>query len=305
MPAHRRFNKKTKKGRTWVYILIICLCLSALLAIRFLKDREFWNGESKVTLVIQNPDRSATVSVFDPLLNEITSILIPANTELEVSGGLGVWKLGSVWQLGENEGIGGGELLSATLRRQFKFPVNAWADSKAIGLTKNNFGAVFSALGSNYRTNLKIGDKIALARFSLKVDNTKRNKIDLSDTPYLFKTKLKDGEEGYLIGRNISRNLLSVFTNTKLSQEEFQIEIRDASGNTNVAREVGELMQVLGAKVASVVKKEESNTKCIISGNSKEVVKEISILLSCEAKFVESGSFDLEIEIGKEFSKTF
>lgn len=307
MPARRRrtVNKKTKRGNPWSFLGLFFLLGLIILFYLVISERKFWTGDSKISLVISNTDGSATVSVFDPTLKEITNITIPSNTEVEVAHQLGIWKLGSVSRLGENEGMGGGELLAATLRHQFKFPVAGWADSPAAGLGRGSAKGIIEALSGNYKTNLRIGDKIALSLFSLKVDNIKRNDINLSETPFLIKSTLKDGEDGYVVGKNFSPRLLSVFANDTVTRGSFQIEISDSSGDAEVAGDVGELMQVLGAKVASVVKKEASDFNCIVTGYPKSVVKEVSSILSCEQKVGKNGSFDLEIELGRNFVRTF
>jgi hypothetical protein len=239
-------------------------------------------------------------------LQEIANIYIPKNTEVEVSRQLGIWKLGSVWQLGANEKIDG-KLLTGTLRHYFKFPVVAWADSEAEGFSEGSLGKVARALFNPYKTNLTFGDKLSLAAFSLRVNNTKRTGIDLAETTYLIRTNLKDGSEGYRVTRSFSQRLLSIFADDVISQNSYKIAIIDASGEANTADDVGELMQVLGAKVASVTNDgEDGDINCFIRGNDKVVVDRVAGLLSCDDwEFGKSGSFDLEIKLGTSFIKNF
>lgn len=270
-----------------------------------LANKKYWSGDSKLSLVINNPDGSVIVSVFDPRRGEIININIPSNTEVEVAHQLGLFKLGNVWQLGDNEGLGG-ELLAATLRHQFKFPVSGWADSKGLGFSDGNLPKVLEAVRGHYKTNLKIGDRLALGIFSLGIKNTKRSNINLTETPYLVKTKLKDGEEGYIVSKNFSQRLLSIFANDIITENSYKIEINDSSGDLEVARDVGKLMEILGAKVASVVKKDETDFDCRVSGYEKKVVKEVARIISCEEYIYKNrSSFDLEIDLGSQFVKKF
>lgn len=307
MPVHKRrpIRKKVKKGKIWPYLVIFSAL--ALIAFLFLTvtSRGYWSEDSKLSLVINNPDGSATVSVFDPKREEIININIPSNTEVEVAHQLGLFKLGSVWRLGENEGLGG-ELLAATLRHQFKFPVSTWADSKAVGFSDGNLINILEAIKGSYKTNMKMGDRLALGTFSLGIKNTKRTNINLSETPYLVKTTLKDGEEGYVVSKNISQRLLSIFANDVITENSYKVEINDSTGNLEVSSDVGGLMEVMGAKVASIVKKDQSDFDCRVSGYDKKVVKEVARILSCEQEIYKGrSSFDLEIDLGSQFVEKF
>ncbi len=92
----------------------------------------FWDSDSKLTLVVNKKDGDVLIAVFNPVVDEVTSITIPKNTQLKVARQLGTWKAGSVWQLGENEDLEG-KLLQETITYHLKLPVVAWADSPAEG----------------------------------------------------------------------------------------------------------------------------------------------------------------------------
>jgi hypothetical protein len=306
MPAQRRRFKKDKRKRNLgiIKLLIIALLAIALFFILFL-NTEFWNGDDKLSLVINTHGGDVVVATFDPELEEVTKIVIPADTEVQVSRQLGTWRLKSVWQLGENEGWSG-QLLAETVTKHFKLPVIAWADEGAIGFSEGSLASVLKAVALPYKTNLKIGDRIHIALFSLGVINTKRVDINLAETPYLKRRKLVDGEEGYLLVGKLPEKLLVIFSDPKISEKNARVVIRDASGKPGLAQEIGEIIEVLGAKVVSITKEKEMKVGCEIYGREEKSIEKIGLLFSCNRLKEESeGEFDLEIRIGKEFAKRF
>lgn len=296
-------RKKVKKSRL-PKLMIIFFVFAFLLGIFF--RAKIWRSEAKLILAVNRPDEAVSVLVFDPKAKEITNIVIPKNTEVEVSRGLGKWKLKSIWALGQNEKIGG-RLLSETIRKNFRTPVNAWADQKAEGLIRPNFFRLLISTLSPYKTNLSLADKIRLFTFSLTVKEFKRTEINLAETSFLTKSRLIDGEEGYLITNKYPQKLLVIFSDAIFSSGNFKVAIANASENGKIGENVAEIIEVMGAKVAMIVNQESKDADCRVSGQDKKAVKSVSLVFGCEeAKDVLSDSnFDIEIELGEKFSKRF
>lgn len=309
MPAQRRRKLRrkiaVKKGRVKLFAYAMVFALITFPLLYLLTARELFRGGSKLSVAIQDKDGDVIISTFDPVNEEITNITIPRNTQVDVARGLGVWKLGSVWELGENEGLSG-RLLAETITYHLKFPVGAWAAWPALGFTHRSPLDALRAVFAPYKTNLKIGDRVAISLFAAQVPNTKRVDINLAETSYLKKTELIDGEEGYVPLETFAPALSAIFADPEISGKTFVVVIKDATAQGSEAYEIGKLLEVLGAKVASIVKEERQDIDCEVLGKEEKQAKKVARLLNCRVNpEALSGSFDLEIKLGEKFSERF
>ncbi len=100
--------------------------------------------------------------------------------------------------------------------------------------------------------------------------------------------------------------IVALFSNPNISSEGAAIVIHDATGKANVAEEMGEVIEVMGVKLANIKKEEADDFDCEVKGKDKELLEEIAQVFSCKKlKAVPEGNFDLEIKIGKDFSNRF
>lgn len=308
-PAQRR--KKRAKQKAWrngrnsykKLLFILLVPLFTFLLITF--HTKFWKSSGKTFLAISKENGEIVVSVFDPELEKITNIIIPKNTEVDVARQLGRWKLGSVRELGENEDLEG-KLLAETIVKHFKLPVAAWADAPALGFAEGDVLGVVKASLFPYKTNLGIGDKIKLGIFSIRIKNLKRENINFSEGNILKKVTLIGGEEGYVLAGRLPNYIVALFSNLSISSEGSIVVILDATGKANVAEEVGEVIEVMGVKLANIKKEEAADFDCEVKGKEKELLEEIAQVFSCKKlKTAPEGNFDLEIKIGKDFTRRF
>ncbi|MEJ2347691.1 MAG: hypothetical protein P8Y17_00625 [Patescibacteria group bacterium] len=308
-PAQRRkrlVKLRTKKNGKKSLKKFAIVFLVGLLAFLFISlQTKFWSSSDKMSLVMRKENGDVIISVFEPEQEKITNLIIPENTEVNVARQLGRWKLRSVWELGENEKLGG-RLLAETFVKHFKLPVVAWADSPAVGFAEGDLGKVIRASLLPYKTNLGIGDKLKLGFFSFKIKNLKREDIDFSENNILKKTVLLDGEEGYILTNSLPNYILALFSNSEISNRSIRAAIIDGTGKAKVAEDVGEIIEVMGAKLANIKKGEVADIDCLVAGREKVVAEEVAEVLSCEkSKELPEGNFDLEIKIGTEFAKRF
>lgn len=297
--AERRKPKKEVKSKKPVWIFVVLLILTAFIYL----NPKTWDKNSRLGLTIQNESGSVTVVSFDPVLEKITTIEVPATTQMSVSRQLGEWQMGSVWKLGENESIGG-RLIAETVTKTLKFPVDAWASSKATGFLGGSPLKLFTAFLSPYKTNLTLRDRFNLMLFVLKVKNTGRVSIDLEDTGYIYRDKLADGELGYRVRSTIPSKLAATFADSSLSQEGLVLRITDAGENAFIAKEVGEIVEVLGAKVISIDSEDSQNVNCVVTGPKSLTTTKIASIFECDTKFIKEGK-TVELLLGKEFYKRF
>lgn len=309
MPAKRRNRKHQLKKQKKISIgqlkvVIIFLLVSVSLIYIFLTTKH-WDGKTKLSMVINNGERGVSLVTYDPQLDEIVNMVVPASTQINLSRQLGTWKIESVWQLGINEGFAG-QLLSESITRHFNFPVYIWADSQASGFLETNPMGLIKAAVSPYETNLKLGDRIRLAWFALGVKNSKRLTINLEETVFLSEIELVGGERGYVKTGRLPQRLAVIFSDPTISKKNLKVVIHDATGKVGLAQDVGELIETVGLKIASVVKQERDDFDCEIYSEDSEVVEKLSKILLCQSLDEPyEGNFDVEIRIGEKFAERY
>ena len=292
-----------RKGQKWPKVLYLVFAIVVLFLLLFSKS-SYWDTASKIAIVFNGSDGPQIV-VFDKELEEITQILIPKDTETQVSRQLGTWKIGSVWQLGENEKLGG-KLLAESITFHLKFPVYAWADRGVRGFVSGGPFSFIKAIILPYKTNLSFADRLKLAQFTLRVREFKKSEIKLSQTSAVRPTKLIDGSEGYQLTGLVPAGILALFSDTQIAQSQTRVVIHDATAKYKLAEEVGEIIEVMGAKVTAIKKEDNGNYDCKVTGADKKSLEKVALFLGCEKSAEEvTGSFDLEIYLGSEFPKRF
>lgn len=306
MPARRKRkrtnSKKTKPKKKYLYIAILFLILIFCLAY-FLRIRQ-WNNKEKLFLLINNDD-SMIVAVADPTTGDMYRINIPGNTEVEVAGDLGRWKVKTLWVLGKQEKLGG-KLAARSITMGLGLPVYAWADKKALGLIDISLKNSFTALFSSYDSNFSFGDRLNLFLFSIKTKNTKKVTIDLGETGFLEKDVLSDGNEGYRVSKTSPQNILAIFSEPSYSDGVVRVSMIDGTDEVGKSEKVSAVVQALGGKVSSVVNSLGFEGKCRISSKDKKLLDVLLRIFECEEYTIkEDQSFDVEISLGSEFTKVY
>lgn len=300
--SKRRANKKKNSSGIIKVVIAGLLLLFAYLLITF--TTKYWDGERKLAVAVSHKNGDVSVLNLDPATESITSVKIPGDTQVLVARQLGTWRLKSVWNLGEDEGLSG-RLLSETITKQFNLPVYVWAEEKALAFSTGEFIELVKAVTSPYSTNLGLGDRLKIALFSFGVKNFKREEINLADTSTLEKKNLVDGEEGYIVKGNPSSSILANFSQPIISNRSSKLKIIDATGKNGVAEGLGEILEVLGVKVASISQVKEEDLDCIISGKDEEAVDIIKNLYLCKEEDLGEDNFEVVVKIGKDFSERF
>jgi hypothetical protein len=306
MPARRKQNRKTKKGskRKIAKLLTATFIVIAFFSIfNFIFSGGEWDGSSKVNIVV-NGDEDIIVTTFDPEKREMVSVKIPSDTEVEVARNMGRWRLGSVWDLGVNEGIEG-LLLAETVTRYFHLPVYLYIDEGGKGLFESNLLSAFKVLFYPGRSNVHKKDLISIVQFTSSVKNPDRRVIDLIDTNSLQGVELKGGGMGYKKTRDISQSIIAPFSNEDIANNLTIVKIVNNSDNRLVSSKLGRVIEATGAKVAQVVSNEEKEGDCLVKSEDEQVGKYYSKLFSCEYKNTSGENFDVVIMINKDFIKRY
>lgn len=244
------------------------------------------------------------VVVFDPSLEEISTLIIPPNTQVEVSRQLGKWQAKSLWQLGKDEGWDG-KLLAETVTNHLKMPTIGWADSTAQSFVAQDLPGIIKTILFTEATNLSFGDKLGIGVFSLGVKNTHNNSIDMSETTYLRGTTLPGGESGFVVSGSVPQNIVAIFSDEDWSKRGINVLIEDNSGHHGLAEELGKVIRVIGADVGSIERGDVSDIDCEVRGSEKDYLEKFVLLYDCNLQPDEETGFDVEIRIGKRFAEKF
>lgn len=306
MPARRlsKYRQSKEKANNFGLVRLVLVLILLASGLVFLFKTEKWESDSKFILVINDSSGDVIVSTLDPDLEEMTNLLIPQDTEVDVAKNLGKWKIKSVWKLGENEKMDG-ELLRLTVVKNFNIPVNSWSDSSAEALIRGDLFESLKAILSLSKTNLNIADKIRVSAFSLSVKNSNRREYRLEDTAFLRKTQLVGGEKGYIISGSFPERFLSIFADQTFSKAQVKIAIKDATGTKGLAENVGETLELLGGKIVAKITEEPSDFDCSILSNNRKLGRKIKNIFDCNLGGMPSGNFDIEVKLGKRFAERF
>lgn len=311
------FNRRSKKQEKAVikdnkfvkYILLFLILLLSIILIKFFLRTKIWNGENKVVIAIEATDEGdILVSSINPVAKEIVNIIIPQNTEVEVAGNLGKWKIGKVWDLGKKENRNG-ELLASTITSYFSIPVTSWGSSEALSMVQGEALSSLAGIYKNYDTNLSIGDRIAITLFSLSLDNVQRTTIDLKKTPILKAVSLEDGTEGYKLTTLPAPKIYSYFVDYEMTQSPTRVYIINKTDNSENAESVAKVIQVLGGGVASINNLEsgdDSEFICKVGPAGDKKANIISAVFGCEPlEGSIAENYDLEIVLGNKYPRYY
>jgi hypothetical protein len=255
-------------------------------------------------MVFGKDDGRIGISVLDPKLSEVTTLIIPADTEVNVARNYGTLRIKNVWQLGINEKLGG-RILAETVTQNFLFPVFLWSGESGEAVESPSLANILKFIFLSKNTNIPFGDRLSMGIFTLGVGDIDRSEIDLGKSQFLHKEKLSDGLAGYRLLSFPPERLSIYFSDNEIAPKGPRVYIVDATGKNSVAQKVGQIVEVLGGKIVSVDRKPQpQDSDCQIIGNDSLAVSKIAKLFSC-TKTSGKTDFDIELRLGEQFAKRF
>ena len=303
MLSARRRKSKTKK--TSPIFLLLGIIFLVIIGVFFLFKKSVWNGEDKINIIVNSQDGNLSLLSIDPEIDGIALIKIPDSVEVTLSRHLGEMRLKNVWQLGENEGLGG-RLLAEAVTKNFQIPLGVWGDRQVMGFWQGGIPSLMKAVFSYYQTNLTFTDRLKLALFSFKVKDFKKITFDLAESAYLTETKLVDGERGYVISGVMPQKILATCSDSRLTKSSIKVEILDAGAGDWVTGQVGEIIEAMGAKVALIRHLPQEEIDCVVYSKEDAVFEAVGLVFGCiQGKEAPEGNFDLVIKIGSVFTERF
>lgn len=315
MPARHRVKsrlaarkvKKTKPGISKLFFILPIIGIIVVVLLFSLFTGSIGNL-ARVSLVTPNESGNILYTLFDFKAGTITSVTIPADTQLEVARNLGTWKIGSIWKLGQDEKVGGA-LLAETVTKSLTLPTFYWGDTSYSALGDSNFSNVIKAVFAFKPTNLTFADRLKIGLFSLQVKPGDRQAVDLSKSKYLVRTKLQDGGLGYKVsGNSLPFDLRAAVADDTISKESATILLENATAKGYINSEVSSIIDNLGAKISSISKLDlNKNIDCIVYGDrALATLQSIAKTFSCKIEPRLTGyNFDVVIRVGEGFGKRF
>lgn len=317
MPARNRSRhlKKTSSAsilRRFLLFTFLALFTGVLWKIYLSWQNQVFVPGTRLTVVVaqENP----TLYSYNPSSRELTIIVIPKNTQVEAAGGYGSWPIGSLWNLGKQEGQKG-ELLRVSVMKAFGIPVDGWVGPDGEDLFKDETLAlpikVFKAISTgSLKTDLTFFDRLNLLSIGA-VSFSRRSNLDLEAKGVLEKKRLPDGVEGFIIIPERGKIVFEELRDSALLNEKKTAFVFNATGKAGLAGQVVQVVQTLGIRVIGAGKGEEEIEDCQIRAKGKNLgsisAKKLSQVFGCRLTtggFTESSS-DIEILLGEGFAKRF
>ncbi|MCX7928303.1 MAG: hypothetical protein N2558_01290 [Patescibacteria group bacterium] len=260
-----------------------------------------WDGKSKLSYVVYKENEHIQVVVFDPYYKELTNIVIPQDTFVNLARGLGKTKIKNVYNIGINEGLGG-QLISETVTLSLALPVYHYVYGRSlkfeIGSFIENLKFVFFHLDSSF----SFAEKVNFALQTIFSKDIKQTTINLDQTSFLRRAILVDGSEGYIKTPFMPQLVQSLFN---VSDEVFTVSIMNYVGSTVDLDEIKDTFASLGGKV--ILAKEIQDRKnaylkdgrkifCELKVNDKQLAKEIKKYFQmCNLEVFDKENKNLEI----------
>ncbi len=259
----------------------------------------------RTNIAVYTKSGDVVVIAADPQQKTITTLKIPGNTQVEASRQMGKWRLKSIWKLGHDEKIGG-RLLAETVTRSFRFPIDSYADEKIMNVIQGNIFSKMKSVLSFSETNMDTFKKVDLFILSLSAKVSATYDFDLADSTYLVEGPLSDGDSGFSIKDKIPGKLSSFFADNDIASKHSTAIIINESSDNSLTREIGEIIEVLGAKVVATSSEKSTDIDCTVSGTAIEARDHIAKVFNCKVSSNDDDkNIDIRLVFGEKFARRF
>lgn len=235
------------------------------------------------TIAATKEDGNIEIRVVEIKKNKITKVVVPYDTEVSLAMRRGTLRAQSVVKLIDSEKLPG-QFLADTVMRTFYLPVDYW----------QVYGDSDLPLFISLRLRIP------------KLRGFQEEVINLSETSFLTKTKLRDGEEGYEAQDKTPLFLASLFADSNFSTRQTAVGVVNATGEGEyVLSEVVKVFETLGAKVAPISSVEEKDVSCVVSASDKKILERVAEVFNCDKDSAPPKAFDIELLLGSKFYNRF
>lgn len=247
-----------------------------------------WDGSYNINVAV----RGASVSLFsfNPAQKKITIIKLPDQTYLDVPGGFGKWQIRSVYDLGQSNKIGGGELLERTLTSFFGVPVEGFIQLKGTFAQKEAEDFIYWIrqnpmnifLANKYtKSDLSFLELTHLNLKLFQVRFDKVNSINLEVLSVLDKSSLPDQTE-VLIGDPVRLDSVLVsLADETIKTEHKTVAVFNATDRPLIAQKAARIITNLGGNVIQISNTSLKQDKTRIRGEQSQTLKRLTQIFGC------------------------
>lgn len=221
---------------------------------------------------------------FQPREKAITVLHIPDTTYARVPRGYGEWTIGSIYQLGEEDGGVGVDLLRLSLSQLVGLPIDGIiinknqtqkAEDAISSLRKNQLA--FITLGTQIKSNISAWELITLGRFAGSVRQDKVITLDLAKSSITESRLLPDSTRVLGIDNiQLDSFIRNSLADTALADENASIAILNATNHPGLAQAASRLMTNLGATVVFTGNTESLQSKSAVVEQNGDLKFEIT-----------------------------
>ena len=281
-------NKNTAK-KIKLAVAVLGLVIVLLLFAQALKFTQMlfgkqsnWNGDSNINVVLKSD--SLKLLSYNPKDEKVTVVEIPEKLYLEVPGGYGSWRVGSVFALG------GGGLPSEAISSFFGIPLAGFLDNATLAsLTDKNPLSNFSIL-SQFKTNLTPFEVLRLKMGISAVRFDKITTLNLEEMGLLDGSKLADGTEVLTSDPVRLDSLSERFADPEIKTERKTIAVFNATSHSGIAQKAARLIANIGGDVIIISNSEIKIEKTAILGEASKTLDNLKQIFSS------SGTIDPQLE---------
>ncbi len=230
----------------------------------------YWDN-TRLRVVSGSSSGSSVYILFDPRKGVVSLYPLDKEEEIETAYGLGQWKIGSLWKLGEQEKKGGGVMLRKSLMRGKGLPVEGYIHASSVVSPFQLARVLLTGLD----TDLVFADRVKLAWFTM------RAKMDFKDT-FSEQAVSLTGEDL----RTLTDGIVTIYSPD---------EMHDSS-----LKAVSDVVSNLGGKVLDISRTEDA--ECSVKGVS-DFARKLARVFSCT--YVSDGKEGVEFRIGTNLAREF
>lgn len=314
-PSARTSYKKTKRRFVFLGILTVFFLWFALFFVHAWRTSVFLTEDFRTSIVLKTSP-IVVISFTQESLTPTLIVTVPQDLTVVVPHGYGLYKVSSLWRLGEIENRPA--LFSETITDLLATPVNNWiggqspavlSETEILASLKKNFNLT-QILKGDTDTNLSLFDRLL---FGWKVMQLKSNNTLLysahSNKNIFTMIELPDGS----MGRTINSIALDEFLEQKFEIESirsngFLIKVFNTTDISGVGNKFARFITNAGGKVIAVDNEQKPDiVTChvVIQSSQKNsaLVAFLSKKMNCSVEEAQNTQdSDLNIYVGKDFS---
>lgn len=233
----------------------------------------------------------ATVIKHDMVDNEILMLNVDGEVGFQVSGGLGLYPLKSIYSLSQNEGTGT-RLFQKTLMRNLHIPIHDVYDCR--NMRKPDSFSTSLVLKCGRGLGVKGATFMIYGKWKAG-KNLNINEID--DYNALLND---DTSEKRVVSQNVFSRLEFDFSSSMDIEEIENVKIVVSEGDY-LPDYVSDVIKIIGGRVVDTFSDETVEKGCLVTGSNKIFQKQIKRIFACKTEY---DLQDSEIKFSKEFLKS-